>query len=274
MNAVTGVLQDLVRRRLWPIAVLLILAAVAVPVLLGRDPETVATPTAPGTTAAGVPIASLVDDFGTNARRRVLGVPKDPFAPSGRQPRPVSDDPTAPSTDPTADGVDPSGASGTSTGPGATGGASPGGSPGGGTGGSVPPAPVAPPVPTEPGDEVDAEAFELYALKIRYDEGEPQIVKRLAPLPDAEDPRIIYLGLLEDGKTAVFLLDAGVTTEGDGSCNPSPEDCQRVHLKKGETQFFDFSAPAEGEAQAGPDPSGEHQLEIVDIRTKRTTPER
>ncbi len=65
-------------------------------------------------------------------------------------------------------------------------------------------------------------------------------LKRLDPLPDAENPSIIYLGVLEDGKTAVFLLDADVTPQGDGKCRPTPTDCQRLYLREGETEFFDI----------------------------------
>ena len=36
MSAIRGVLRDLVARKLWPIAVLLLAAAVAVPIYLGR----------------------------------------------------------------------------------------------------------------------------------------------------------------------------------------------------------------------------------------------
>ena len=37
MNAVRGLLRDIVERKLWPVAVLLLVAAVAVPIYLGRS---------------------------------------------------------------------------------------------------------------------------------------------------------------------------------------------------------------------------------------------
>ena len=36
MNAVRGLLRELVERRLWPVAVLLVAAAVAIPIYIGR----------------------------------------------------------------------------------------------------------------------------------------------------------------------------------------------------------------------------------------------
>ncbi|MGZ8633962.1 MAG: hypothetical protein ACXWZZ_08925, partial [Solirubrobacteraceae bacterium] len=50
MNSVRGLLRELIERRLWPIAVLLLAAAVAVPIYLGRSSaqDTAATPPAAG----------------------------------------------------------------------------------------------------------------------------------------------------------------------------------------------------------------------------------
>ena len=39
MNVVTNTWRQLVRNKLWPVAVLLLAALVAVPVLLAREPE-------------------------------------------------------------------------------------------------------------------------------------------------------------------------------------------------------------------------------------------
>jgi len=101
---------------------------------------------------------------------------------------------------------------------------------------------------------------------VRWDEEpEPRRVERLEPLPDAETPAVIYLGLLKDARTAVFLLGEGVRTEGDGTCRPSPDNCQRVHLRKGDTQFFTVPAGEDGAGTAT-----EHQLDLVSITTKRT----
>jgi hypothetical protein len=279
MSAIKGVLDDLVRRRLWPIALLLIVAAVAAPIVLASEPEVAAPPPPTGASATveSQPIASLVEDFSADARRRVLGDRKDPFRPSGRQPKPAKTA-SAPSSVGSATGAT-SGATGGATGAtSATGGATGGGNPPAVTGGGpvVPdtgapggapttPAPTSTPdAPTSTPDADPTPKFDLHSLRIRFD-GTSRRLKRLEPLPDAENPSIIYLGLLRDEKTAVFLLDESVTTEGDGACRPSPDNCQRVHLTKGETQFFDV-APEEG----ADGESVEHQLEVLDITVART----
>ena len=91
MNVLTNTWRQLVRRRLWPVAVLLAGGLVAVPVLLARDPEPVIPEppavSAPAQTAktADDPLAEPVVAKATAAdrgrRRRVLGSRKDPFAP-------------------------------------------------------------------------------------------------------------------------------------------------------------------------------------------------
>ena len=50
---------------------------------------------------------------------------------------------------------------------------------------------------------------------------------------------LIYLGVLEDKKTAVFLVDSGVVAQGDGTCRPSRTTCETIHIREGETEFFD-----------------------------------
>jgi len=271
MSAVRGVLDDLVSRRLWPVALLLVVLAAAAPVLLAKDAEP--APAAPSANAGAPktqPIASLVDDFSADARRRVLGAAKDPFRPTGRQPKGRGGLLTrAGSMATPGSGSSGSGGSTPSAGGAASGGDSP--STGGGlapSGSSPVTGPTFPTTPEpSPGAEGGEETYALHSLRVRLDGGEERTLERLAPLPDAENPAVIYLGLLKDAKTAVFLLDESVSTDGDGSCQPSPEDCQRLHLKKGETQFFTFTG-TDGADGAGM--AGEIELELVSITTKRT----
>jgi hypothetical protein len=62
-------------------------------------------------------------------------------------------------------------------------------------------------------------------------------VVRLAPLPDAESPEVIFLGALQGGKKAAFLFTnaIAVTSKNTGlTCLPSSSDCQIVELSPGE----------------------------------------
>ena len=88
MNAVTSIWRQMMRRRLWPLAVLLVAALVAVPVLLARDAEPVAAPVepAPAVTAKAddtiaEPVVAKAEAADRGRRRRVLGARKDPFQP-------------------------------------------------------------------------------------------------------------------------------------------------------------------------------------------------
>jgi hypothetical protein len=63
-------------------------------------------------------------------------------------------------------------------------------------------------------------------------------VVRLAPLPAAQTPEVIYLGVLTGGKKAAFLFTNAVQVSGaasdDLTCLPSKQDCQIVELSPGQ----------------------------------------
>jgi hypothetical protein len=239
----------LVQRKLWPLAVLLIAALVAVPMMLAKDPEPAAAPVGNTKSSqsqlATEPIVALAGPGDRAERRRVLGSRKNPFTPAelpkkAKVPKVV--DPAAATTDP------------------ATGGADPGGQ-----------APDIGATPVTPGDTTPQKTFELFELSVRFgvssDTGDlpKSNVKRLEALPSAEEPVLVYLGVLSDKKTAVFLVDAGVVAQGDGKCMPSRTSCETIHLKAGETEFFDVVGE-EGESA-----SGQFQLDLVTVRRKKTT---
>jgi hypothetical protein len=138
--------------------------------------------------------------------------------------------------------------------------------PGGGsaaptTGGVTAPTTAAPVAPKP--------SYELYSLKVRFGSSESEVLpesnlKRLTALPDAKEPAIIYLGLLDDHKTAVFLVDSRATVQGDGKCLPSAGNCQNLHLKVGETAFFDMAA-VDGQ------PGAQYQLDVLKVAKKKTS---
>jgi hypothetical protein len=64
-------------------------------------------------------------------------------------------------------------------------------------------------------------------------------VVRLAPLPAAQSPEVIYLGVLKGGKRAAFLFTNSVKVSSGQSpngitCLPSPSDCQIAELSPGQ----------------------------------------
>ena len=71
------------------------------------------------------------------------------------------------------------------------------------------------------------------------------------------------MGVLKDGKTAVFLVDDGVTPVGDGDCRPSPEACETIRMKAGETEFLDVK-DATGTV------TDQYQLDLIKIHSGKT----
>ena len=259
---------DLIERRLWPAAVLLIVALVAVPVLIraGGDAAPVASVVPGSTPNAGGPAAQVAPATDSSVKAGG-GTVRDPFT----QPVP----PKAPAAGGSSSGAAaPAAASGgsgaaaaapASSGGSGGGGASiaadlpgltdigvvpVGGSSGGSTGGATRGA---------TSDERDSWHVDLRFgtagnLADRTD------VPRLSPLPSQSDPFFVFLGVLADGKTALFLISSDAQATGDGNCVPSPQNCDRVELKAGETEVFDVATP-EGEVV-------QYQLELVRVARK------
>jgi len=87
-------------------------------------------------------------------------------------------------------------------------------------------------------------------------------VLKLAALPNDPnlEPLLIYTGLTDHGKKAVFLVDESLDPSGDGECSPHPSNCEKVELAKGETEFFDVIDPETGDVTA------QYELDLLDIK--------
>ena len=249
MSSVQNVWRQLVQRRLWPVAV-----------LLAKDPEPVAATPQPKVETGDNELAEqpiVSPDTEMDVRRVVIGKRKNPFA------MPEKDDPTE-TTDKASDStvkVSESGGGDKSS--------SGGGSSGGGGSSDTPASSAPAPAPAPPADPTPAPKPKTYAvheLTVRFGSGdslERRDLKRLQPLPSAEHPVLIYMGVLKDGKTAVFLVDDGVTPVGDGECRPSPEACETIRMKAGETEFLDVK-DATGAV------TDQYQLDLIKIHSGKT----
>jgi hypothetical protein len=260
VNVISDTWRQLVRRRLWPLAVLLLAALVAVPVRLAKEPEPVVPPPplpAPKTSAAeeaatGDPVVALASEADRSRRRRVLGSRKDPFQPAATpEPEQVETPQEAPEApEPEGGGVT---------------------APSDPVGGGAPtvPAPTTPTLP-EPAPP-KKKTYPRDSLIVRFGDatgGElaRTTLKKLEPLPaDSEDaegePVLVYMGLTKDDKHAIFLVGDGAEATGDGECKPHPASCETIHLRRGETEFFDIKDAA-GEIVA------QYQLDLVKINTR------
>jgi hypothetical protein len=256
MSFFSNIGRQLVERRLWPVAILLVAALAAVPVVLAKDPATppaTAVAEAEGENVlAEAPIVTPASIDAVNSRK-VLGKAKNPFG----MPKPPK---TAPSDKPSAS-VLPQDEKDPGKGTGSTGSTPPSS---GGT--TSPVAPVAPTTPTTPAEP--AKTYDKYDLTVRFGEsaGAPSkmTLKRLQPLPNDEKlPALIYLGVSGNGKEAIFLLEQGVEVVGDGECDPTPDACETLRLAAGETEFLDV-VDETGATTA------QYQLDLVKIHKGKT----
>ncbi len=235
MRAVRDVFAELVQRRLWPVAVLLAVGLVAVPVVLAKHgsasqagpdappPPPAAIGAAPGAPGGGQsePIVSAAASPDAGAPLR--GQAKDPFVQQHVPPRV-----TITSTATAAPG-------GNGTTAGST------GTPGGGTGGGSNPRPGGTAPKPQPKTYVYA-SVNVHFGRAGSPLREIKDVPRLAPLPSASDPIVIFMGTRSDRETAVFMLSTDVKAQGDGRCVPSTKTCEAIELRRGGVALLDVTS--------------------------------
>jgi hypothetical protein len=255
MKIVTDTWRQLVQRRLWPVALLLLGALVAVPFVLSKPAEPAAAPPAPpangvkSEAASADPIVALVSDEDAPAPRRALGVRHDPFASSAPKQKHSHSKASGPKVEATPAPAP------------ATGDGQPS------SGGGQPTVPTTPKPPTK--------TIPAYSIDVRFgasSDGEPprQTLQRNEALPDENDPVLVYLGVKNGGKTAVFMLSEGLKPTGDGVCTPK-DTCETIELQAGETEFFDLSGDTDGtQFQLDVVKIHEHATKVADTDTATT----
>jgi hypothetical protein len=216
--------HDLRAKRLWPVALVLVVALVAVPTVLKKSsgsstPDTPAV--TPSTGADNASKAVVVADKSTNDNS-TLGVfnKKDPFKPDravlvAAHPKP----PAQPNN--SSQGSSPSGSGGGST-------PSSGGNSGGGSTGGSSPAPqvTKPQAPKGPfAYTVDVKFGKRGLTRLHHN------VQKLDILPNQNNPLLVFMGVNTAGDTAVFLTDTSLKAAGEGSCKPSGATCSFLYLK-------------------------------------------
>ncbi|MFL5817914.1 MAG: hypothetical protein ACJ76L_09960 [Conexibacter sp.] len=253
MRPVRNVWSELVERRLWPVALLLVAALVAVPVLLAKSPPPTTEEAAPAAVAAAASAAALPGGEavvsvaqGDEPDAPLRGHAKNPF----RQQH-VQADSSATASSATVTAGAPNSGSGNS-------GASSGGTGDSGSGGGAQPAPQPQPQPTFAYATVDAR-FGHAGQRLRVIRDIP----RLTPLPNANHPIVVFLGTRRDRETAVFLVSTDVHVQGLGQCVPSHKDCEAIELHEGETALLDFTE-ADGRVE-------QYELDLDDVSIHTTT---
>jgi len=252
MNLITDPLRQLIQRKLWPVALLLIAGVVAVPILLAKQPEpTVGPSTSQVEKSEGVPatFVSVAEEGEVTERRRVLGQTKDPFEPKALPKKKKAKKAEAEADATATPEAKPAGPTGST-----------------GGGGTMPPAsepPVSATPTPEPTPDVPANSVNVRFGTSDSETLEVQTLERMTALPSEDEPALVFMGLEDKGKTAVFMLAGEVTPQGDGECLPTPEDCQTLKLRVGETEFFDVIPPdTDSEVPV------QYQLDLVKINKK------
>lgn len=226
--------HDLREKRLLPVAVLLLLALVAAPVLLISPAKQPAPAPVPAQAAiaqdATMPelkdLAVVTDaaDRGGSTLDQFKSV--NPFLPPKALTKAVAEKPPTSTAGGTSQAS--SGAAGGATGKVGVG------------GGQGAPQAIGTPAPRAPAPTVRT-AY-TYVVDLTYvRNGNVRTVRgmdRLGMLPNEESPLLIFLGVSADGDNAVFLVDSGLDAEGEGSCTPSNSECATLTMGAGDEHEF------------------------------------
>jgi hypothetical protein len=230
--------QDLKEKRLWPVAVVLLAALVAVPVLLAKPSSAPSAP-APTATAAGpkpdvlkqlAKVKLGEDEPGDGS---TLGVfdPGDPFKPPKGAIKKQDDGSSTdagPSTGNTSGSPD--GGGGLILIP--PGGGAPGGVPGGTPGGT----------PDTGGGTTTTTTSYKYVVDLTFTaNGRTRRIKgmeKLDMLPSQSSPLLIFMGVTPKGSNAVFLVDSTLEAAGEGKCTPSEAECAFAYIGAGSEYIF------------------------------------
>ena len=232
--------QDLQQKRLAPVAIALLLALVAVPVLLAK----------PAKDGSPAPVPRVSSAQRENANRALaalsqvklgnekvgsgstLGVfdPHNPFkAPKSAVKKQVA------STGTTGAGPG-SGSTTSSSGgtPGSNGGTTSGGTTGGTTTGGTPGG-------TDGGTTTTTTVFK-YVVDVTFEaNGRTRHIKgleKLDMLPSQQSPLLIFMGVTANGGNAVFMVDSTLKAAGEGKCKPSPSQCAFAYIGAGSEYMF------------------------------------
>jgi hypothetical protein len=242
-----NVFQELVERRLWPVALVLVVALIGIPLLLSNPASSTpaapspVTPAAPaagsgGSLSAFQPVVTTEGSKSSEIRKRLAGFEsKDPFKVQGLSSGGGSSGQSAVTG---AGGESTTLGAGTGTTAGTGTGTTGTGTSGSGTSGSG---------TTGSGDSSGQSGTLTYftwTATVRFgigddvDQLDKKRLERFRALPDSENPVVVFMGVTTDGKSAVFLVSAASGTTGDGDCEPD-DTCTFLYMKAGQVQSFE-----------------------------------
>jgi hypothetical protein len=239
MSVPRNMLKELVDRKLWPIALVLIVALVAVPVLLTKQAPTdiVTPPTGPLPYSSGTTLPAIsIQASPTNSK--LAGGGRNPFTPQHEAKTTTTTVAAATTTTPSTGTTTPSTGGGTSpsTGSGAGASTTPATTPATPTTPTpTTPAPTAPVKPAPTG-LTSTQSYHVSLALTTADGGVNTIdpLERLSILPSKQEPMLVELGVLQGGHSVLFVVEPGTVVSGAGSCTPGPIDCEILSLNPGQ----------------------------------------
>jgi hypothetical protein len=219
--------HDLREKRLWPVAVGLLAAALAIPVIMLKPAEEVPQPAIVANADAAEELPAVqVDDSAPSGSKLETFSQRNPF-------RPLSDLEEEETTGSASAGSGGSGSSkastagasaGSTAGAGSSKGSSPSTSSGSGGGSSDPAIDPSGPSTQWFRYTADLKFGTPGSLKTYKD------VEALTLLPNDETPAIVFMGVSDDAKSAIFFIaDPAFTATGEGECNDK-KNCRFVQL--------------------------------------------
>lgn len=87
-------------------------------------------------------------------------------------------------------------------------------------------------------------------------------IKRLTPLPSAQAPLVVFMGVTSGGKSATFTLVGEAILHGNGVCLPSASQCQAIDLQPGHAEQLEY-LPPDGQTIT-------YELKVVSIASIKT----
>ena len=232
--------HDLREKRLAPVAAVLLLGLIAVPVLLAKPaedpgPAPVVAPPKKADREALAALTKVKLGEDATAKGSTLGVfdPDNPFnPPKGAMKK------------------DEASTTGSGPGDGSTGPSSPS-TPGGDVktdGGSLGGGGVTSPgtgLPTTPGGDGVGDTKTVaykYVVDLTFKaNGRTRRIKgmeKLDMLPSDSSPLLIFMGVTAKGADAVFLVDSTLEAAGEGRCKPSEDECAFAYIGPGSEYVF------------------------------------
>ncbi|MDX6643359.1 MAG: hypothetical protein QOD76_1321 [Solirubrobacteraceae bacterium] len=230
MNFFRDLFVDLVDKRLWPVAAVLVGALVVVPLVLSKSPSTTQTRAAVAPAVSGPDVPGQRVSLGGEPTVSVHGEERDPFKQQFVQQQAAVSGLGAAVAQAASSTATPS-LTTTPSSVSSGGGTSSSGTSGSGSSGS------------SGSSKTTSSSGPTSQIEVKFGKATSKLktykLNALNALPGNGDPLLIFTGLLKDGKTAVFLVTSDATSQGDGKCSPSGTVCASLLMKADQVEFLD-----------------------------------